>query len=68
MAQELDIAPEETTGRKRTTELSLTWVLLDLGSNLDEVESEASGSIENEEDESSAVYSSYVAAGWGSSL
>jgi hypothetical protein len=58
MAKELGITPEEMAGRKRTTEFPPTWVLLDLGRTLDEVQSAASGSVENEEDESSAVYSS----------
>jgi hypothetical protein len=68
MAQALDIAPEETTGMKRSTEFPPTWVLVDLEMVLEEVPSEASRSVENEEEESTAVPSSYVAMGWGSSI
>lgn len=66
--QTLDIGAEEKTGRRRSIECPPTWVLLDSEKALEEVRSEASGSVGNEEDESSAVYSSYAATGWGSSL
>lgn len=68
MAQALGIAPDETTGRELSIEFPPTWVLVDLGKALEEARSEASGEVEGEEDNSTAVSSSYVAAGWGSSI
>lgn len=68
MAQALDIAREEMTGTERSTEFPPTWVLLDLGRTLDEGREEVSGGVENVEGESTAVSSSYIAVGWGSSI
>lgn len=68
MAQALGIAPDETTGMKRSTEIPPTWVLLDLESVLEEARSESSERVENEEGESTTEPSSYMVVGWGSSI
>lgn len=68
MAQALGIAPDEKTGIERSTEFPPTWVLVDLEKALEEARSEACGEVEGEEDNSTAVSSSYVAVGWGSSI